>query len=74
MTPDNEFANRLFAAFASASVLKAEHRAYSAKLRALAIESEHIRAELRESKPAMLEAARSRNLNNRLHRARLPNG
>ena len=50
MTVENEFAKRLFAAFASASLLKAEHRQCSAKLRALT-ESQQIKADLRDGNP-----------------------
>ena len=73
MTVENEFAKRLFAAFASASLLKAEHRQCSAKLRALT-ESQQIKADLREWKPWKIEAAPCNNLSNRLQRARLADG
>ena len=69
MMVDNEFAKRLFAAFAAASLLKAEHRECSAKLRALLTESEQIKAELREWKPWKIQAALCDDLSNRLQRA-----
>lgn len=69
MTVDNAFAKRLFAAFASASLLKAEYRQCSAKLRALITESEQIRAELREWKPSKIEVAPADNVDNRLQSA-----
>jgi len=74
MTVDNAFAKRLFAAFASASLLKAEHRRRSAKLRSLVTESEQIRAELREWKPNKIEAAPSQNLSNCFQQAWLAKG
>lgn len=69
MTVDNEFAKRLFAAFACARGLRAEHRRCSAKLRALVTESLQIKAELRDLKPMKIRTGASDNLNNRLQRA-----
>jgi hypothetical protein len=74
MTVDNEFAKRLFAAFAAASLLKAEHRECSAKLRALLTESEQIKAELRECKPRKLELVPCNDLSNSLQRVWLADG
>jgi hypothetical protein len=68
MWSENESARHAFAVFASAALLRAEHRRQSAVLRALLIESKHIKAEFRSLPPMKkdLETHPSDNLNNRL--------